>query len=411
MLAKLREHPLASASFRHFWLSQFITTFGNSFSGVALTWLLMELSDSTISRGITLALSMLPNLLLTPVAGSVIDRFSRRRMLIISDLIRCAIDLLLVLVLLTRSVTVLHIYTFSFLHSLARVFYNPCLTAFLPTLVPRPQLPQANSAQDLIMRVAMMVGPAVGGIAYSKLGAPAVIGVEALTLLASAFLLTMIRVEEKILPRGQSASMREQLASGWAYVRQNSWIIYQTSAMLLVNMSNIVFNIVWPLILKNQLFFGPEEHGLLDSVSSFASIITAMLLTGFVLRFSKKQVLVLSLAGSGLFTLGLMYSRSLFMVVFFIAAIGITRPALAVSNTSIYQAAVPSEYMGRVAVFRSFITQSLVPIVSLATGAFGDTVSYNTSLFIAGAMLLASSLLVYFKVNVEEESETTVQAA
>lgn len=411
MLAKLRKHPLASANFRRFWLGQFLTTFGNTFSGVALTWLLMGLTDSTLSRGITLALSMLPTLLLTPVAGSVIDRFSRRRMLIISDLVRSVIDLFLVVVLLTRSVAVWHIYTFSFLHSLARVFYNPCLNAFLPSLVPRPQLPQANSAQDLAMRVAMMVGPAAGGIAYSKLGAAAVIGVDGLMLLASAFLLTIVRVEEKILPRDQRASMREQLSSGWAYVRQNSWILYQTSAMLLVNMSNIVFSVVWPLIVKNQLLFGPEEHGLLDSVSSFASIVTAALLTGLVLRFKKKQVLALALAGGGLFTLGLIFSRSLFMVVFFIAAIGITRPPLAVSNNSIYQAAVPSEYMGRVAVFRSFITSSLVPIASLATGAFGDVVSYNTSLFISGAMLLLASLIVHFKVNVVEMPERTEQAA
>lgn len=411
MFAKLQQHPLASANFRRFWLGQLLSIFGTTFSGMAITWLLMGLTDSTLSRGITFTLSMLPNLLLAPLAGSIIDRFSRRRMLIISDLTRIVIDLLLVFVLLTGSVTVWHIYAFSLLHALARVFYNPCLIAFVPTLVPREQLPQANSAQDLAMRVAMMVAPVAGGVAYAKLGAAAVIGIDAITLLASASLLSLVRVQENILPGGQRASMRDQLSSGWAYVRQNSWIIYQTSAMLLVNMSNIIFSIVWPFILKNQLHFGPEQHGLLDSINSMASIVTAVLLTSFALRFSKKQMLMLSLAGSGLFTIGLIFSRSLFMVVFFIAAIGITRPPLAVSNNSIYQAAVPSEYMGRVAVFRSFITQSLVPIASLATGAFGDMVSYNTSLFIAGAMLVTAALIVYLKVNVVEIPEGAAHAA
>lgn len=77
MLGKLREHPLASANFRRFWLGQLLSIFGTSFSGMAITWLLMSLTDSTLSRGITFTLSMLPNLLLTPLAGSVIDRFSR----------------------------------------------------------------------------------------------------------------------------------------------------------------------------------------------------------------------------------------------------------------------------------------------------------------------------------------------
>lgn len=411
MLARLRQHPLASANYRRFWLSQLVSIFGTTFSGMAITWLLMSLTDSTLSRGITFTLSMLPNLLFAPLAGSIIDRFSRRRMLIISDLTRIVVDLLLVFVLLTRSVAIWHIYAFSLLHALARVFYNPCLIAFMPNLVSREQLPQANSAQDLAMRVASMVGPVAGGIAYAKLGAATVIGIDALMLLTSAFLLSLVQVRENIQPRGQKASMRDQLASGWAYVRQNNWIIYQTSAMLLVNMSNIVFSIIWPLILKNQLSFGPEEHGLLDSVSSMASIVTALLLTSIVFRFSKKQLLVLSLATGGIFTMGLIFSRSLFMVVFFIAAIGVIRPPLAVSNNSIYQAAVPSEYMGRVAVFRNFITQSLVPIASLATGAFGDMVSYNTSLFIAGAMLVAAALLVYFKVNVVEMPTEAAQAA
>lgn len=67
--------------------------------------------------------------------------------------------------------------------------------------------------------------------------------------------------------------------------------------------------------------------------------------------------------------------------------------------------------MGRVAVFRNFITQSLVPVASLVTGIFGDMVSYSTSLFIAGAMLLLASLLVYFKVNVVEAEADGLQAA
>lgn len=411
MLDRLRQHPLASANFRRFWLGQLLSIFGTSFSGMAITWLLMGLTDSTLSRGITFTLSMLPNLLLAPLAGSIIDRFSRRRMLIISDLTRIVIDLLLVFILLTGSVTVWHIYAFSLLHALARVFYNPCLIAFVPTLVPREQLPQANSAQDLAMRVAMLVGPAAGGVAYAKLGAAPVIGIDALTLVASALLVSLVRVQESIQPRGQRASMREQLSTGWAYVRQNSWIIYQTSAMLFVNMSNIIFTIVWPLILKNQLQFGPEEDGFLSSVSSLASIGTAMLLTGLAARFSKKQMLVTALGSGGLLVMGLIFSRSLFMVVFFIAAMGITRPPLVVANNSIYQAAVPAEYMGRVAVFRSFITQSLVPVASLATGAFGDMVSYNTSLFISGAMLVTAALIVHLKVNVVETPEATVQAA
>lgn len=411
MLTKLSRHPLESANYRRFWLGQLVSIFGNSFSGIAITWLLMSLTDSTLSRGITFTLSMLPNLLLAPLAATVIDRFSRRRLLIISDLTRVVTDMLLVFVLVTQSVALWHIYAFSFLHALARIFYNPSLIAFLPTLVPREQLPQANSAQDLAMRVATTIGPVAGGVAFAQLGAAAVIGIDALALLASASLLYLVRVPEQIQPKDQKASMREQLSSGWAYVRQNSWIIYQTSAMLLVNMSNIIFSIVWPFILKNQLQFGPEEHGFLSSVSSLTSIVTALLLTGIAARFSKKQMLVASLGGAGLFTIGIIFSGSLLPVVFFITAIGITRPPLTVANNSIYQAIVPPEYMGRVAVFRNFITNSLVPVASLATGAFGDMVSYNTSLFIAGAMLVVAALIVFFKVNVVEAPEQAAQAA
>ncbi len=404
MFSRITSHPLSSGSFRCFWLSQLISLFGDSLTGIAITWVLMGLTNSTLSRGVMLALSTLPTLLLTPVIGTLIDRFSRKRMLVISDACRLAVDLALICVLLTESISTWHIYAFSLLNALARVVYAPCLLAFLPTLVRREQLQQANSAHDLATRTAMMLGPVAGGIALTRLGPVAVVVIDAATFLISALFLSRIQADESVLSTRKRTSMRQQLGAGWSYVRRNRWILYQTSSMLLLNVANAIWSVVLPFVVRNRLHVGPTEHGFLTSVGSLASVAASVVLATLALKMNRKRVLVMSLVATGLFSFGMSQVNQFSLALIMMAGWGLTRPPIAIANNSIYQAAIPAEYMGRVAVFRNLITQSLMPATFLITGAIGDTIPYATSLLAAAALPLLAAVLIHLRVHLCEPS-------
>jgi MFS family permease len=204
-----------NANFRRLWLAQIISENGDWFYTLAIYSLLLDLTGKASSVALALVLQVLPHTLLGPLAGMVNDRFSRRKVMIVTDLLRMVIVSCMLLVRSRGSVWL--IYPLLFLETLMVAFFEPARNAVLPSVVAEDDVIVANTLSSATWSFDLAMGSVLGGLVAAWLGRDAVFVLNALSFLASAILISRMTFVEA----HADASTRhpEDRGAGWSSIR------------------------------------------------------------------------------------------------------------------------------------------------------------------------------------------------
>jgi MFS transporter, DHA3 family, macrolide efflux protein len=171
----------------HLISGQAVSTLGSSIYLLGVTLYLKDLTGSGVVLGVYHFLALLPPVLIGPFGGAVVDAFSRRRLLVVSDLARGALMLVLALVVWRQPEAVGAIWGITFLGGFAHALFVPAARAILPEIVPPNRLRRTNAVRTGITQIANLAGNALGGVVYVLLGLPLLLLVNGLSFVASAF--------------------------------------------------------------------------------------------------------------------------------------------------------------------------------------------------------------------------------
>lgn len=187
VLRALRQRPFALL-----WTGQTLSRVGDFVYEVALAWWVLQVTGSAAVMGSVLVVTFLPMLLLLLVGGVAVDRLHRPRLMIASDLARAAVVLGVAALAFADRLEVWHVYIAALVFGLADAFFQPAYAALVPQLVPKADLPSANSLTSVSAQAGRIAGPALGGLIVAALGAPLAFGINGLSFLVSAaFLLPL----------------------------------------------------------------------------------------------------------------------------------------------------------------------------------------------------------------------------
>ncbi|HEY6013912.1 MAG TPA: MFS transporter, partial [Candidatus Limnocylindrales bacterium] len=224
---RVRQHPYVrlalNGSFSALWAGQLISLFGDRLNQIALVSVVLISTGSPLATGLVFVAATLPNLVLSPIAGTFVDRWDHKETLIVSDILRAAIVLLLPMVAIMN---VLLVYPMVFAVTTISIFFRPARAAILPQIVEERDLLTANSALWVCEALADNLGYPLAGVFVFTLGAsvPLAFWVDSATYLASATLLSTIIVAAVRAPQ-QGAAEPERLGlvremrAGWAFLR------------------------------------------------------------------------------------------------------------------------------------------------------------------------------------------------
>lgn len=193
----------SNRSFRRLWLAQVVSQLGDWFQHVAVLSLLVELTGSGRAVGLALILRMLPLLVVSPWSGVIVDRFDRRRIMILSDLGRALVVCGFLLVDRPERVPVA--YAVLVAHVTLGAFFEPARQAFLPNLVRRRELLSANALMSLTWSLALAFGSALGGVVIAWTGLDAAFLLDAASFVLSAALLRGLPPDVRAVPALKSA--------------------------------------------------------------------------------------------------------------------------------------------------------------------------------------------------------------
>ena len=382
--------------FRLMWIGACTSAIGTWMQIVAQGWLIWELSHSARLLALDPILQAVPILLFSLVGGVLADRFERRHMLIFSQCVQMACALLLTVLVGFHVVKVWHFLTCSFIVGFAQAFGGPAYSALIPTLVPKEDMPNAIALNSIQFNGAVMVGPALAGLALHSLGDTWCFALNALSFLAPIVVLLMLTV--RFVPEKASVSMLGSLKEGIAFVRSQGAMEGLIVLAFCMAALGVPMRTFLPVFADKIFHSGAGMYSTFLSMSGAGSVVGALAVAwlgnvGNKGRIALGMLIALGLGVSG-FALSPWVTLSCAMLVFAGAAM---MGVFAMVN-SLVQLIVTNQMRGRVMSVYNLSFRSGMPVGNLVAGWLVPIFTAPVVLGVNGALLVLLGLY-YFLVQ------------
>jgi len=359
---RVRQHPYVrlalNGSFSALWSGQLISLFGDRLNQLALVAVVAVSTGSALATGLVFFAATLPNLLLSPIAGTFVDRWDHKEVMVVSDVLRGAIVLVLPLAAVTNIVLV---YPLIFLVTTISVFFRPARVAILPQIVPEEDLLSANSALWVGETIADVIGYPLAGLFVFTLGSavPLAFWVDSATYLASAALIATIVVQA----RTRSADTRPvregfvaELKAGWAFLRHETVLLANTLQGAAGQFSLGISIALTPSFVKatfDQSGFGWQAaYGFLETGIGLGNLVGGFAIGLIGARFAKGRMVIVGYTAWGLCIFLFAMSGNLGVAIGLAFGQGVANMIFIIPSQTLFQERTPSDLMGRVVGFR-----------------------------------------------------------
>jgi DHA3 family macrolide efflux protein-like MFS transporter len=378
-------------NFSLLWIGQLISFFGDRIHQVALGVLLIELG-TPLDLGIALAMTAAPNVFLGPLAGALVDRWDRRRTMIVCDIIRAGLVLLVPLVV---GISMLLVYAVAFAVATIGLLFRPAKNAVVPSIVEEDQLVTANSASGINETVADLLGYPIAGAIVATLGG--IIGaafvLDAGTYLVSALLLYGMTVPRQDLVAAAFSvrAIWDEMVEGWQYLTRHAELFWNTTISTVAQLAfgaEIVCSFLYAQEVLDQDRLGfPENYGWLMAGLGLGSVIGGLVIGGFATRARKGPLMISGfiLMGAALIAAGLVTNPYVAIGLFF--AIGAANMLYLVPTITLFQERTPQRLFGRVVSTRQALTFGAMAISMGLAGWLAGIIGPAEVLMLGGAMI------------------------
>jgi predicted MFS family arabinose efflux permease len=341
--------------FKRLWAGQTVSMFGSMVSNIAIPFAaIIELDATPFDIAALRVAQVAPAFLVGLVAGAIADRMQRRPLMIGADAMRAVLLALIPLAALLDSLSIWLLVAVSASVSVCSVMFDVTYQAYLPSLVGRGQLVEANSKLTASASVAESSAFAAGGWLVQLLTAPAAIFIDALTFVGSAVAIRSIEHKETTQARadGDEHLLREA-AAGVRRVAADGGLLALAGAAAMLNFSTSVFGAVFLLFVTNELAFEPGSLGLIFAVGGVTSLIGAVLAERVIdgLGARRAMAVMLLVVAIGMTVVPVSPEASLLAIVLLVANQLIVDPAWTVfeiAGVSTRQTITPDAWLGRV---------------------------------------------------------------
>lgn len=243
--------PLKERDFRLLWAGQAISAVGDGLVSVALAFAVLRIGGSASQLGLVLAAAVVSRVAFFLVGGVWADRLARHRVMLASDAVRAAQQIVIGLLLISGTARVWHLVIGAVVFGAASAFFMPATTGLLPETIAASSLQQANALMGLSRSASSVVGPALSGGLVVLVGSGWVFLINALTFIVSALTLAFLRLPDRLRPARES--FLRELHGGWHQLAIRPWYWLNLFSHGLYAFAIGAFFVLGPVIASRQL--------------------------------------------------------------------------------------------------------------------------------------------------------------
>ena len=375
---------LRHRNFRLFFGGQSISLIGTWMTRIATSWLVYRLTGSALLLGTVGFAGQIPTFLLAPLAGVIVDRIDRRKVLVWTQALAMLQSLLLAWLTLSHRITIGQILALSAMQGVINAFDMPGRQSFMVKMVEdRADLSNAIAINSSMVNMARLVGPSLAGLliaATSEGWCFLVDGISYIAVIASLLMMRLPREEAALHDAGVVAQLRE----GWTYVTGFMPIRVILLLFALLSLMGWPFMVLMPVFAAQVLHGGPHTLGFLMGAVGVGSLISALsMVARRSVRGLAKMIPIAAVAfGVGLICFGFSTSLWLSMPLMLLTGFGMMQ-GLTASNT-IIQTLVDEKMRGRVMSYYTMAFVGMAPFGSLLAGTLAHAIGAPRTVVVSG---------------------------
>jgi MFS family permease len=384
---------LRRGPFKRYIIGSAISDTGTWMQVMAQGWVLSTLTNSALTLGMVNLAAGLPTLALTMIGGSAADRYDKRIILIVAQVVQIMLAATLGCLVLFGYVQVWHIILLAALLGIVIAFEMPALSALVPELVRKDQIASAVALDRSVFHGSRLLGPSVAGLFIAWWGAATVFFANAVTFFA--LIISMLTIPKRALGTAEEEEQRRSgLMEGFRYVRKDRTIL---SLVALIAMTTVfvypVVSVMLPLYVRNLLGLGPERMGFLMAVSGTGSLVGSLGLLsvapGNRIRVIMGAVTVVACA---LFVMSRTSTFAIAAIAMGALAVGMATN-FGLANT-IVQERAPAHLRGRISAVFGLSFFGLMPIAGLVITSLADVIGMRPAMAVGAIAYAVGALFV-----------------
>ncbi|MFL0250544.1 MFS transporter [Clostridium neuense] len=331
-------------------LGQIISSFGSEMYLIALTLLVLKNNGKGSSISMLYIIMLIPSIAFGPFIGILVDRMSKKKLLITADLARGI--LCIVSILFIKNIVVL--YIFIFMQSIFGVVFGPSLRTAMVKIVDRDKLTIANSLYAFLDNTSRLIGPSLGGILVIIIGYKSIFLINGVSFIIASIFTIFIRINEKIsisedaVIRSKYAEYLKNFKEGVSYINKSNLIKFVIIFFALAMISIGALSVLNVLIINDVLKYSSAQYGIIMGIYSGGLIFGSLIAGKIADKYNELTIMIIGVGIYGVFYIGFTSINLFFVTALFIFLNGIISSCIDISYETYLQKEVNEEMQGRV---------------------------------------------------------------
>ena len=390
------------ARFFTIWTGQALSLFGSALVQFALVWWLTQKTGSATTLTTAFLIAMLPQIVLGPFAGALVDRWNRRIIMISADATIAMFSLLLAWLFATGRVEVWHIYAIMAIRSLGGAFHFPAMSASTPLMVPGEQLTRVNGLNQTLQGINGLIAPPVGALLLGFFQTQVVLLVDVGTAAMAILPLLFIPIPQPERDEESTQTVKPTLFNdigvALRYIRSWHGLVAILAMALFLNFLLVPSGALLPLLVTEHFRKGAIELGFLESAQGFGLIAGGVILSiwgGFKRKIATSITGIIGL-GLGIMLVGLAPANLFYLAIAGTVILGFMIPITNGPIGAILQSVIRPDMQGRIMSLVNSAATAISPLGLLLAGPLSDWLGIRVWFWAGGLICLSIGIAAFF---------------
>ena len=383
-------------NFQLYFGGQLISNIGTWMQIIAQGWVVYQIGHSELTLGLVAFASAIPVLVVSPWGGVIVDRVSRRQLLIMTQSGAMVLALILAVLMFKNTVQEWHIVVLAALLGLVNAFDAPARQAFVPEMVGRDDLPNAIALNSMMFNGARVLGPAVAGLVLALVGAAWCFTINGLSYLAviAGLLLMELPAHQKVR---HTNSPWQQLKSGLKYTAGHREISSLILLSLVFSVFGISYSTILPAFVEKTLHQGALAYGWVNTATGLGALTSAFFLAHRMTHGHRGKLLVLTNIAFPLILIAFSFTSLLWLSLLFAYGLGMGFMVQFTTINTLLQTRVEDEFRGRVMALYTITFFGFAPFGNLLIGFLGEKLELGIVMTLFAVCSLILSRLIFMR--------------
>lgn len=380
------------------WTGQAVSLITSAILQMAIILYLTETTGSALILSLASLVGFLPYAVLGPFIGVLVDRYNRKHIMILSDLVIALAAAILALAALSGELPVWLVMVILFVRSVGTAFHTPSLSAVTPLLVPQDMLAKCAGYSQAIQSVSLLLSPALAAFLYMAWNLTAVIALDVAGAVIASLTVAWVKIPGLTKPQQtEPLHFFKEMKEGFLALRSNKGLFALLWIGFLFTFIYMPINALFPLM-SMEHFEGTAFHVSVVEIAFALGMLAGGLALGALGALKNRYLMIaasIALIGLGLAVSGLLPPSGFLLFAASCLVMGFAAPFYAGVQTALVQEKIQPQYLGRVFSLLGSVQGLAMPLGLILSGMFADGIGVSRWFLVSGMLLLSVAMLAF----------------